>query len=768
MSLFPTLPKKTFYCIVLLVGLTFLAFCPVLKAQFLNWQDDKHLTGNINVLVFDGTHLKVLFKERVEGLHIPLSSLSLSLEHHWFGLNPVIVHLDNLLLHIAVIVLVFFFAQNLGLSLTEAFLGAFIFALHPTKVESVAWISERKDVLYAVFYMAALVSYQKNKIRLSTIFGLLSLLANPLAISLPLILCLMDWFNGKTSRSTLTEKWPYFLMAVLIGSVTYGVYFKAPVAHIIQAPMVWVWTFSFYILKFFIPIVSTPLYSVPKPISLFSWDYSFAFLFFIIIVLGVWFKRRNKGVIFAFTFFLLSIFFAIPLEGVKDNNVIADHFLYLSTLGFCLFSAVGIIWLYHFLKGQEAIIRHLFSSAVIILMIGLMILTFNQSLIWHDAKSLWSHQIKVLPHPLAFNNLAEALRERGSLSDNDYTQVIHLYEEAIKIDSHYMRSYSNLADLYKEINKPEKALECYNQALSVDNKDKEVLFGLGTFYQKMEKPQEAINTFKRLLKLYPDNESVYISIVDAYNKAIASGSQEKAYHEQREEVLSEYEELSKRKKYSATDYFNLGFLYEQVGGYDEAIRFYKKSLQMNPTYEKSLYNLANRYQEMGDNKTALILYQRLVHFHPKFALGYLNMGVIYNSLGDVPHARMLYQKTLEVDPDNAGAYFNLGYLSEASGNLKDALNYYEKSVDINPQLAEGYYNIGNVYAALGQIPEAIASYLKTVSINKAHQNAFVNLSILSFKSRDFSGAIRYLKEAQNLGYNPPGEYLKSLKLYQKK
>ncbi|MBF0490491.1 MAG: tetratricopeptide repeat protein, partial [Candidatus Omnitrophica bacterium] len=751
-------PKRIILSVILLLAVTMVVFSPVLKAQWIAGADDRGIIANGNVLNFDFPHLKLLLKEKVDGVRAPLTRLSFFLEHRFLGLNPYVLHLNNLLLHLAVVVLAFFLALEMGLKWKEALLGVLIFAIHPTKIEAVAWVSERKELLYSVFYLSSLLSYQKGRHRLSFVFSMLSILANPVAVTLPFVMILMDYFNGKRiGIKSLSDRWGYFLMALVLAWGSYLLQNSISVGNVFQSPLVFIWSFVFYIYKFFFPIILAPLYLLPKPISILSWKYFVSIAVLGSLLAAVWIGRKNKWIVFSFFFYTFSIFFILLF------NEVADHYLYLPSLGFCFLTAVGLSWLYRFLKTQEAVLQHLLSLAVFVLMMGLMLLTYNQALVWHDTESLWKHQLKVSPNPIALNNLAAALRNNKEYQHqhNDYRDVEDLYKRAIKMDSQYIASYVSLAELYKDSGRLEEALIWYHKALTVDSKSKDVIFGLAVLYQKMDKPQEAVDAFKSLLKAYPDDEDVYIGVVDAYSKAIVGSSSDKTYQEQREEVLSEYEELSKRKKYSSVDYFNLGFLYEQVGGYEEAIRFYKKSLERNPTYDKSLYNLANRYQEMGDLKSALTLYQRLVHFHPKFALGYLIMGVIYNSLGDVDHARMLYQKTLDVDPNNAGAYFNLGFLSESSGDLKEALNYYEKSVEKDPNWAEGYYNIGNVYAALGQIPEAIASYLKTVSLNKNHQNAFVNLSILSFKSRNFAGAIRYLEEAQLLGYTPPAEYLKS-------
>ncbi len=665
--------KRIILLISLWVIFIFLAFSPVLKAQFISGDDDRYLTHNVNVLSLDGSYFRTLLKERVKGLHTPLTSLSFFLEHRLFSLNPFVYHLNNVLLHIVAVILVFFFAKYLGFSLTQTFLGAGLFAFFPSQVETVAWIAKRKDLLCAVFYMAGLFNFYKGKTFLSITFALLSMLASPSAITFPLALIFLDGYRQKkVSIKIVLEKWPFFLMAILIGK------------------------------------------------------------------------------------FSLS---SLRLEDFYQG--------YLMAVVYAMAASIVICRIDTFLKSQEEMIRILFRIAVGALFIGLIFLTYQQTFFYKDSMSFWRHRVQQTGSALALNNLAGVLREANQ-EEVVLDESLKLYQQAIKVDPQFIASYSNLAEVYKQKGQYKEAIGWYLKALAVDNKNKESMFRLGISYQEINQSQEAIDTFKRLLKTYPDDEDVYMAVVDAYSKAITRNSQEKSYQEERENVLSAYEELSKRKKYSAADYFNLAFLYEQVGGYEEAIRFYKKSLELNPAYEKSLYNLANRYQEMGDFKTALGFYEHLVRFHPKFTLGYLNMGVIYNSLGDVDHARMLYQKAIDVDPSNAGAYFNLGFLNETSGNFKDALNFYEKALENDPQLGEAYYNMGNVYAAQGQLPEAIASYLKTVAINKNHQNAFVNLSILSFKSRDFQGAIRYLEEAKVLGYTPEEEYLKSLEPYRKK
>lgn len=435
--------------------------------------------------------------------------------------------------------------------------------------------------------------------------------------------------------------------------------------------------------------------------------------------------KINKRWVFLFTF----LFFVSEPAVFLIWGPYRFYGLYAAAFLFFLFLAKGTERFYIFLQNQEAVARYLFWAAVIVFCGGTVLMSIAEVNLRRDPLTFWMYESKRHPTVESLNNLADA-----HYNSRDIGKAREYYQKAAKLDPKSIRAYEGQA------------------RLSLDS---------GQWDQ-------AIAIYGRLLGLFPDDEKIYVKAIEAYGRAIAGDPQNGLYKEKREEVLADFEQLSKRKKYTAVDYYNLGFLYDQVGGKDEAMRFYIKAVQMKPEYEQALYNLANLYRDAGNFKIAMALYSRLVHFHPKFAQGYLNMGLIFNALGDQQRARQFYLKVIGLDPDNGDAYFNLGYLSESQGELSDAVNYYEKAVEVAPKNAESYYNLGNTYASLGQNGEAIASYLKTVTINPRHQDAFVNLSILSFKSRDFQGAIHYLEQARALGYNAPTEYLKTLEPYRQK
>ncbi len=171
-------------------------------------------------------------------------------------------------MHFAVVALVFIFAFWLSLSLTVAAGAAFLFGLHPMHVESVAWVTERKDVLYAFFYMLALVFYwdyatEKRKIFYWTSLacGFLSILAKPMALSLPLVLFTLDWFLGrKLERKLFFEKIPFVFVIFPIAWLTYSLNVRVMTLKFPEALLTWVWTFTFYIKKFFFLFDFLPLY----------------------------------------------------------------------------------------------------------------------------------------------------------------------------------------------------------------------------------------------------------------------------------------------------------------------------------------------------------------------------------------------------------------------------------------------------------------------------------------------------------------------------
>ena len=306
-------------CVVLAV--TFFAFIPTLNHSIAVWDDDGHLRKNEDVRSLDPENIKKIFTSSVNNTYIPLTTLSFALEYAVFRYTPFIYHLNNILLHLGVTALVFFFIKRCGASIRVAALAALIFGIHPMKPESVAWVTERKDVLYAFFYMLALHQYwdylEEGKARpymLSLVFGLLSMLAKPMAVSLPLVLLLCDWMHGrKLSWAMVIDKMSYALYILPLILITYGQNARKLGHNIYEGTLTWIWTLVFYLRKFIFPIENLPVYRMPEPVTLTSWHFFMPVITSLAIIYLIYRFRHNRLFVFSFAFFFFSIFFLLKI-----------------------------------------------------------------------------------------------------------------------------------------------------------------------------------------------------------------------------------------------------------------------------------------------------------------------------------------------------------------------------------------------------------------------------------------------------------------------
>lgn len=811
----------TFLIIIIVLVVTFVSYLPILKGEFLLWDDDVHVLENITIRGLDLEHILEMFTATVNKIYIPLTSLSFALEHHFFGYDPFVYHLDNVLLHLLVVVTVFFLGEKLGLSQAAAGMAALIFGIHPIHVESVAWITERKDVLYAAFYMAALLAYlryvEEKKgfwLLATTILGALSMLAKPMALSLPLVLILLDWFKGRPLKGqAFIEKLPLCVIIGAIAWISYASHARIPGESVVQSALIWPWTFTFYLRQFFFPFFSVPLYRLAKPVTLANPEY---FLSLLVFVLVVWAlarlsvnqsrlyvgtvqdsaqgaSRRNKWFVFAVLFYFLSIFFLLRFDETKDVNTVADRFMYLPGLGLCLAAGVGLERLWNCRERRSAFPA---TIIIIIMMVILSVKTYHQCIVWKDSISLWRHDLKYFPdEPLALNNFAIVLGKTRDFEDaqKEYKKVmrsglagvqkglapevvakirkvdhlIGLYQRAVEVEPGYMDAHYNLGDLYARVGRFPEAVETYKKALESDPKFKDAHCGLGDVYVEVGGQRQAVFAYEQALRFHPEDKDLHVVVVKAYTKAIAKDPGVAAYREARSSVLARYAAMVNKDRPKAVSYFNLGNLYGEVGDNAMALLAYQRALEINPRHSGALYNLGNLYKEQGRLKEAIGFYQKALDVDSRMADAYLNMGVIYGRQGEKEREKSSYQKAIEVDPGNGRAYFNLGFLEETAENLPGALELYQKSIALDPANTEGYYNMGNIYAKLNNVPEAIAAYLKAVEHDPGHVNALVNLSILSFQKGDFEAAVKYCDEAVLLGYDAPEGYLNALAPYRK-
>ncbi len=600
--------KKLILAIILLI--TFLVFSPSLKNDFVNWDDSVHLIGNTTLHSLSLRHLYDIFESRINTIYIPLTLLSFAIEHHFVGLNPFLYHLDNLLLHLGVTTLVFFFFVRLGLPARAAALGVLLFSIHPMRVESVVWVTERKDVLYAFFYMLALLAYQEHLTQVSrpgniikryrylaavTILGAFSMLAKPMALSLPLILGLCDWYTRRRwNYRVIIEKIPLLLVVAAIGWQTYQYQYRLPHFDWAPAALVWVWGFVFYLRQFIFFPFSVPIIRLSMPFDFANPEYFLSVAAFVLIAWVAFRLRHNRVFVFGAAFYFLSLFFLLRFDD-SDINIVADRFTYLPSLGISF-------WLASWIKNQKQL-----APGVILVLFGLYsfltVRTIEQSRIWQNSLKLWTHQLAFFPdEPLGINNFANTYKATGNLyayleQQHDkksleprfarqFEYLVSLYKKSAALPPHYRDPYFNLGVLYQQVGKNEEATAYFKRILEVYPYDTLSYFHLGQIYRQTHADVEAVKAFAQAIRFGPDAEMLYIQTIQEYSHSLEADPGNAVYKLARSKVFAAYRNLAKDTRVAT--YILFEQYYRSRNNDRKAVYYFQKAMDVNPGFMEVL------------------------------------------------------------------------------------------------------------------------------------------------------------------------------------
>jgi tetratricopeptide (TPR) repeat protein len=686
---------------------TAIAFSPVLNNDFTNWDDQKHVYENPLIRSSDGLPLREIFTTSISKIYIPLTILSFSIEHRFFGFNPFVYHLTNLLLHLAVTALIFRFALRLQLTARAATLAALLFGIHPMHVESVAWITERKDVLYAFFYMLALDSYltylQRGKgssYLLTILFGLLSLLAKPMTLSLPLILFVCDWLHHrKLTWRVLLEKIPYGAIMIPITLITYLQHVRVPGQNLAEAFLIWTWTSTFYIQKFLWPFVFVPLYQLPQPIALSNPSYALAFVILLLIILCIVRLRKNRWFVFALLYYFASAFFLWRYDNAVDVTIVADRFMYLPSLGICI--SLGILgdkMAGDFLKRKPTLVGNLIFVGLAVIMAGLALKTYFQTKIWKNSITLWSYVIQHSPAlTIAHVNRGDAYTTIGEveLAEADYREAAEIKLERAR------RHCQRARDLHSR-KEYDSALLHYNNALLHNPRSAQAYIGRGDIYQIRRQFEDALSEYNKAMDIRPDDSELYFvrghvySLTQSYDRAIAD--------------FTRALEINPRR---AQAYYFRAVAYSQNNQGPLALQDFKRALEINPQYADVYFDRGNFYLKERQYALAIDDYTQALALQPQALKIYYNRAVVYRHLEKYALALADYNKVLEMDPKHVGAHLRKSEIYYRTNELDKAREGYTQTIHVNPLTAEAYLQRSKVCRDQGNFKGAFLDALVT-------------------------------------------------------
>lgn len=428
---------------------TFIAFIPCLDNSFVNWDDNVYVTENPLITGLSPQKLKILFSSYCSGNYHPLTLLSYAVEYHFFGLNPRVFHTTNLVLHLLNCILVFWIIHLLSASLPVCIVTTLLFGLHPMRVESVAWISDRKDLLLCFFYVGALISYIHYLKRRTVLFYLLSLflfilalLSKTVAVTLPLILLLLDYFyQRRPDRKMFIEKAPFFCMAVIFGVIAFAARdaYQAQLHErlieftLAESMSMGIYRMVFYyFFRIFAPFNVSSFYPnsfgtniLPESTLVFS----SATILLAMAGLILLSTRHTRKIVFGSLFFFIAL---MPVFKVFNLGISADRFSYVPLIGIFYLAGEGYRFLY-----RKKIAAILLSTLLGVIIIFLSLHTWKSCYIWRDGLSLISEAIKNYP------SVPALWYRRGNIYyiQQDYPRAVTDYSKTIELYPEHLDAY---------------------------------------------------------------------------------------------------------------------------------------------------------------------------------------------------------------------------------------------------------------------------------------------------------------------------------------
>jgi tetratricopeptide (TPR) repeat protein len=614
--------------IIILFLITAASFLPAISADFVNWDDDAHILQNPLVIQFTPRDIPKVFLEpnSANKTYIPLTTLSWATEYYLFGKSPLVFHLSNLVLHLAVVAVVFFLAFRFGVGPWGAFATALVFAIHPSRVENVAWVTARKDLLYGLFYLLAIGAYLTYLERLAKkpaakqellppylaalAFGLLSILSKAMALSLPWVLLLVDWIKGRRFKpAMLVDKIPFFLVIEPIAWITYAQNTREILLNFPSGFLVWFWSAAFYIHKFLWPGAMSPVYALPEPITLANPPYWMAFVVLAVTAAALWKWSNNRWLVFALSFYFLSSFFLWRFDS-RDISVVADRFLYVPSFAACL--GIGFV-VEHYLK-KKGTLRRVAIGTFAAVALAFATMTFMYSFAWRDGFALWSATAENSPD-LAF-------------------------------------AYNNRGALYVQKKQPEKAMADFTHAIELASKQRVVKDGK-TLLPRKAAVQYA-SAHDHMGKLFAANKD-YETALKHFNLAI-------------------YYDLEK------ADYFNnRAATLVKLGKMEEALSDYNSALSLDEKSYEATVNRGMFYYKRGDKKKALEDFETAIALKPALPEGYIQAGRIYFEEHRLADAKKVFESALKIEPENAQVLYNLGAIYSNMGEKQKAKNFFTQA-----------------------------------------------------------------------------------------
>ncbi|HMK19511.1 MAG TPA: tetratricopeptide repeat protein [Chitinophagaceae bacterium] len=517
---------------------TGICFFPMLKNQLTNWDDEYYVVQNA---LLRGPDWTGIFSKPIVSNYHPITIATLAANYSMTGLDASSYLITNLLLHLINTGLVFYFIWLIsGKKLWAAAFTAIVFGIHPMHVESVAWVSERKDVLYTLFFLISLIQYwrflvtSKSKYLIYCfLFFALSLLSKPAAIILPFVLVLLDyWYGRPIGKRSIFEKIPFLFLALVFAVITVKLQSKTAIASLDFYPL-WsrfffaTYTSMMYIIRFFVPYPLSTFHPFPATKTL-GWPIMLSPLFMVALLTLIWFKRKNKLLVFSFFFFMINLALVLQIVSI-GGTLLAERYTYVPYIGIGFFIGMMLD------KYSATINKSLLwgVSGTVVLVFG--IITFQRTKVWKDSDTLWTNVLEHFPNSsVPRTNRANYLIRISSAPENKGRQdellqrALEDCNEALKVPLNHAKAYENRQNIYLRLKKDSLALSDANSLINLEPGNRLGWYTKGVAYQRLNIPDSALKYFNKCLEINPNTDfalnnrgSLLFNYYKKYNEAMA-------------------------------------------------------------------------------------------------------------------------------------------------------------------------------------------------------------------------------------------------------
>ena len=564
-------------CLLLAIGV-FVVYAQTFDFGFTNWDDPTYVTEN-PMMSKEEVKTNEIFTTPVSLNYHPITMLTLAWNFKSAGLESAkLYHQWNVWIHLLNTLLCFYFILRLSGSLWAAGFTAAVFGLHPMHVESVAWISERKDVLYVFFFFLSCIAYlQFRETRKWLWYGVcaaafvLSVLSKAMAVVLPVVLVLIDYYRDKTLD--LKKQWdkiPLFLFSLAMGVYAYtiqkeGAIADATVFTLWQRVMFGSYGAVMYIVKFFYPTHLSAFYPYPtldQSGAIPGYFYAAPLVWAVIGALMWWGYKKFKPVAFGLAFYIVTVALVLQFLSV-GTAIMADRYSYLPYVGI----AFAVAMLLERASRNKPSYKYPAVALMLLFSIGITVQARDRARVWQNSDTLWTDVIEKYPR-----RVEVAYKNRGNYWGKEHGDANKAYDNYVVLkhmNSKDTRVYSNMGNVFAMRQQVDSALWAYTYAAQLDPKNEEAFINRGITYAMMKQYDKALDDFNRAEQITGTTPSVLQNRSYSY---LASGQYQNA--------LNDYNRLLQFRPNDAQSYYYRALAKEQLGQRAEALQDIRQAQAM--------------------------------------------------------------------------------------------------------------------------------------------------------------------------------------------